>query len=1403
MSKDINSLNKLNKEQKEAVEFGKGPVLIVAGAGTGKTTVITSRILRLIETKKAKPEEILALTFTDKAAEEMEERVDKLLPFGYVELWISTFHSFCERILKQHGLDIGISTDFRVLDQTASWVLVRQNFAKFDLDYYRPLSNPSKFIRVLIEHFSRCKDEGIYPKEYLKRSDALRLNLDEGAFGSKAIKSKHKKGLAQYQQEADRIKEIANAYSMFQKLLLDNNSLDFGDLINYTLKLFKERPKILEKYQGQFKYILVDEFQDTNWSQYELVKFLARPKNNLTVCADDDQCLPGESEIEIFRKGKITKRKIKYIKKTDNILTAVGKGHIGVSKVNKVFKRKKQAKLLTIRTRKGYKLTVTDNHKMFCLVPRTPKGKYHYAYLMYRRDVGWRIGITDDLVWRLQIERSADKILAIKAFNTDAEARYYETLWSLKYGIPTSCFQTRDGIIIKENLLKSLYKKIDVGAGVRRLAQDLNIDLNAPHFCLDAVNRGQKVRIVINLQMCYRKYRSKEHVRKGKTLILNPWIRHRIYLETSNRSTIQKLKAAGFKLGKAKKGMRFCLESDDLKKLGSCAEKLQKLTGGFIESKFNIGVKFNKPMGNRRSSMALVMPAKNLALGHYLPVRTGNEIIYDQIINIKEENKQITVYDLEIDKTHNFIADGIVVHNSIYQWRGASFNNVLQFRKDYPKAKEIVLTDNYRSSQNILDMAHQFIQFNNPNRLEYQINQVVEIAKEAKEKGMDLRGFKKINKKLKATKKNKGVIGYLHYKTSSEELFGVINKIKEILKKDEKARLNDFAVLTRTNETANVFARAMERAGIPCQFLACRGLYTKPIILDIIAFFKLLTNYYENSAVYRILNLPCLNIPFEDLSKITQRSSQQGQSIYETLQQLSLIPGLSGKTATEITFMLGLIQKQMARIKDHGLSEIFVDFLKNSGYLDYLATKENETISKENLRLINLFYDKIKDFEEREIDPCLTNFVEQLDMELESGDQGSLKFDPESGPETIKIMTIHSAKGLEFKYVFLVGLVDKRFPTIERKNLIEIPQSLVKEVMPKGDIHLQEERRLFYVGMTRAKNGLFFTLADNYGGMRKKKPSRFLQECGLAEKGKMAETCSRPAGAFDKHRVFVKSQTNYKLQTTNYKQYTLPDHFSHTQLVAFEKCPLQYKFAHILKIPMKGRPNFSFGKTVHNTLFQFVNLFLKQAKTGQGNLFGSARTKSEKIPIDFKELLKIYEQKWIDEWYENKKQKQEYYKLGRKILKSFYDDFLKTRPKIEFIQGEPALEQGFNLKIGGNALIGRIDRIDKLQDNSSEIIDYKTGAVKQSLSAQNKQQLLIYQIAAEDILGLKPSKLTYYYLEQRKRISFCGTKEDKERLRQKILEEIQEIKKSNFYPRPGWHCQYCDFKEICEYRKNA
>lgn len=269
----------LNPEQREAVEHDQGPLLVVAGAGTGKTKVITYRIAYLISTKKAKPEEILALTFTDKAAAEMEERADILLPYGFAAVWISTFHAFGDRILREAALDLGTSTDFQVLSLPEQIIFFKERLFEFPLNYYRPLGNPDKFIEAIIKLFSRAKDEDVTPKEYLAYAKKLKTQWEAESENQELAE------LTAQQME------LAQTYVKYQEQLTINGKMDFSDQISLVLKLFRERPLALKKIQDCYKYIMIDEFQDTNYAQSQLVHFLAQNHRNIMVVADDDQSI--------------------------------------------------------------------------------------------------------------------------------------------------------------------------------------------------------------------------------------------------------------------------------------------------------------------------------------------------------------------------------------------------------------------------------------------------------------------------------------------------------------------------------------------------------------------------------------------------------------------------------------------------------------------------------------------------------------------------------------------------------------------------------------------------------------------------------------------------------------------------------------------------------------------------------------------------------------------------------------------------------------------------------------------------------------------------------------------------------------------------------------------------------
>lgn len=986
MTEKTGIVDGLNDEQRAAVQHGEGPTIIIAGAGTGKTTVITRRIAWLIQEKKLKTDEILALTFTEKAAQEMEERVEALLPYGFTELWISTFHGFCERILKAHALDIGLPSPFKFYTEFEQYMMLRRHIEDLDLNYYKPLGNPTKFLDALIHHFSRAKDENISPAEYFTFAEQAEANTD-------AKDSAPENGEDGIISEASRLKELASAYNQYDRFLREEGALDFGDLIVQTLRLFKKRPHILKQYQKQFKYILVDEFQDTNYAQYELVKLLAAPKNNITIVADDDQ--------------------------------------------------------------------------------------------------------------------------------------------------------------------------------------------------------------------------------------------------------------------------------------------------------------------------------------------------------------------------------------SIYKFRGASVSNVLKFKNSYEQTKQISLIKNYRSKQNILSLAHNFIQNNNPDRLEVKMN---------------------INKKLENSREGEGIIEYWRAPTQEAEVRAIIKKILDLRSQNKELIWSDFAVLVRTNGNADIFLKFFETANIPYQFVASKGLYTQPEILDIIAYLKLLDNYHESKSAYRLLIAKIFHIPFEDIATLLEEAAKQGKSLYQIMRNIETNSNMSADGKQGILRLVNLCKQGSDMMRERRtIGNTLLNFLEASGMLKEF-TKLPEEKARQKIEMIAKFFKDVESFERSGGgDATLQAFLEHVRFMMDSGDTGAMGDEIDTGPDAVKIMTAHKSKGLEFAYVFVTQLVDKRFPLIERKDAIPLSDGLIKEILPSGNAHLEEERRLFYVAITRARDGIFFTGAEDYGGKKKKKPSRFLHEAGLIDAVKPVETEMLP-----KTEKTPEKANEEKLNTP----ISLPKNFSYTQLKDYDLCPYKYRFAYMLKVPTKNSEASSFGKSIHATLQEFFTQFITRRDSEQVSLFGnmSEEKKIEKNVPELKELLDAYERNWIQEWYASEKRAEERKKAGREMLKKFYEQHLDNWPKVLF------LEKGFHLRLGEYSLKGYIDRVDDIDDNAVEILDYKTGNTPKKPKKAN-EQLMIYALAARDILEKKPVAVSFYYIESNTKHTFEVTPEKLEKVETWIGETIRSIRQGNFTATPGRHCEWCDFREICDFRK--
>jgi len=284
----------LNDEQYAAVTHGEGPLLVVAGAGTGKTQVITRRVAWLIAQQRAAPEEILALTFTDRAAEEMQGRVDRLVPYGYATTPIKTFHAWGDELLRENAHRLGISGELRVLGRAEVVLLLREHLFELGLSRFAPLGDPTRFLGDVAGYISRAKEEGVgadqidtFATDLCARAETLRSETVDDEKVRRQV-SAHADALQRLGEEHG---ELAAAYRAYRTILARNGLLDFGDQVLLAYELLRDDPLVAARVRERHRWLLVDEYQDTNRLQGALVDLIAQGSRNLTAVGDDDQSI--------------------------------------------------------------------------------------------------------------------------------------------------------------------------------------------------------------------------------------------------------------------------------------------------------------------------------------------------------------------------------------------------------------------------------------------------------------------------------------------------------------------------------------------------------------------------------------------------------------------------------------------------------------------------------------------------------------------------------------------------------------------------------------------------------------------------------------------------------------------------------------------------------------------------------------------------------------------------------------------------------------------------------------------------------------------------------------------------------------------------------------------------------
>ena len=994
-------LEELNEAQREAVTYNDGPLMVVAGAGTGKTKVIISKIAYLISEKLAKPSEILAITFTKKAAAEMEERLDIVLPYGYNDVKACNFHSLAEEFLRENAYSLGYSTNFKILTEPQQILFIRDRIFDFNLKVFRPLGDPTYFVRDMIHHFSRLKDELVSPEQYIEFAQKLDNKAD----------SKIER------EYADQQMELAGAYKTYQELMNMSDRMDFGDLIYNLIKALKGKEQLLTAFRKKYKYILVDEFQDTNKAQNELLRIITLDEGN-----DKKSTKEGEDTI---------------------------------------------------------------------------------------------------------------------------------------------------------------YSTLDIGK-----EKDQNIQY----------------------------------------------------------------------------------------------------------------------------------PISNIP-----------------IITVVGDDDQ-----------------------SIYKFRGADISNILEFKENWKNVKQVVLTQNYRNTQEILDSSYKLIQFNNPDRLETKYG---------------------IDKKLISNTSTGEKPKLLCFENATEEAAAVAIEILDIKSKNKDLKYSDFAILVRANGHALPFTNSLGAKKVPYLFSGNEGLFRKSVIKNVIAFFSILINPADNLALFNLLVGEFVGIDFDKISVILHKVRSKNLPLEQYLREedeKSLEKDLGAGNFKSIKNILEILQKIRVKSITASAGEVLYSFISDSGYLKKLATEEKkgDIFSGEKIVSISHFFDRILGFQEANLDVGIQKFMEYLNLLLDIGEDPKDEMDDPTF-DAVRILTTHGSKGLEFKYVFMVGLSDSRFPSRNMGESIKMPEEFLRHESDEEDqknLHMQEERRLFYVGMTRAAERLYFTFGRDYGGKKSVKISRFVVEVKGAEN--VSPEFSKQT-ELERIEHFAPSESPAFSTRLKLKEGKL--RLSRAEVDDYLTCPRKYKFIHITPIKLMANDKVIFGRAIHKVIEEYY-------KSGK------------KLTID--QMIEIYHDNWSSEGFISAEHEKQRYDEGISVIKKFVGEFADTIDAVE-------IEKPFKFEVENNIIEGRIDAIEKTPSGGVGIIDFKTSQIedqkKADARARDNTQLGVYALALKEINGELPERVGLFFLMNGVVGTFVPTESSLEKVKENIIKASSGIRAQEFTATPSKiDCENCPFSRYCD-----
>jgi DNA helicase-2/ATP-dependent DNA helicase PcrA len=1026
-------LEGLNEPQREAVTHGEGPLLILAGAGSGKTRVLTHRIAYLIYTDEAQPNEILAITFTNKAAKEMAGRVGQLLGRSTRGMWLMTFHAACARILRAEAQRLGYTRQFTIYDQADARRLTK-----------------------------RCADAvGVDPKRY---TPAALHNQISAAKNRLRAASDVRDAVGSPFEEM-----LAEVYELYERDLHRMNAMDFDDLLFRTVNLMELFEEVRERYQLAFRHVLVDEYQDTNYAQYRLLQLLTgggrqEPAQghrtsipghrNLAVVGDDSQCLVEGTRVTM---ADGSKRAIEDVRPGDEVLSCHGSGDMRPAIVARTHQSASRSGV-AIGFRSGRRIVSTPEHTHFAGYRLGTTPQLHMTYLMRRGGMGFRVGTSRTytksrvkpvvgVAYRARQE-AADAAWVVGTHQSEAKARAHEMTLSLRHGLPTIPFRARpngreNGIVGDQSLIDDIFEKFDTDTAGTRVLEEEGFDPDYPHF-LPGSFEGR--RRIVTVTLCAD--------RRGRTPM------HLIAVGGRDPEARSALEGLGLNVRPAKAGSaswRYESVFKDFASVMAIVARIRAVLPVSVRCQARLGAQVEAP---ERNTLPF-MPAGSVRRGMVMFAEDGT---YDVVETVDRVELDRPVYDLDIEGTHNFVAEGVITHNSIYSFRGAEVRNILDFRDDFPDARVVKLEQNYRSTERILRAANAVIANN--------------------------RGG--IAKRLWSELGEGDPIHLRGLEDEHAEARFIVGEIERLV--DEGASREEIAVLYRTNAMSRVLEDTLVRREIAYQVIGGTKFYERAEIKDAVAYLQFLANPFDVVSFTRIANSPRRGLGQTSLARVLSYAESNDVSIWQAAASPEDVPGLGTaaiKSLTRFIDTMGELRLLAGTAGDDGtlvgeeesspdsggvpVGDLIEAMLAQSGYVEALEAErtieaQGRLENLEQLVEVGREFDANAEPERDTLDVFLQEIALVADADARSDENG-----------LVTLMTLHNAKGLEYPTVFIAGCEEGVFPH--------------SRALDEGG--LEEERRLFYVGVTRAMRELYLTYAQRravFGAQTIGLRSRFLGE---------------------------------------------------------------------------------------------------------------------------------------------------------------------------------------------------------------------------------------------------------------------------------------------------------------------